>query len=92
MCPLRRLERPCGRCPDVSGTQRGDRRADSDEARTRPWGIAYADPLGAHDRLTDAIHGELERLRVLADEGTTSNARIDTAHRPLAADGEGPTE
>ncbi|WP_267161168.1 CbiX/SirB N-terminal domain-containing protein [Halovenus salina] len=55
-------------------------------------GIAYADPLGAHDRLTDAIHGELERLRVLADEGTTSNARIDTAHRPLAADGEGPTE
>lgn len=55
-------------------------------------GMAFADPLGAHDRLTDAIHSELERLRVLADESTPSETRVTADRRPLAADGEGPAK
>lgn len=56
-------------------------------------GIEYADPLGAHPRITRAIRAEVEKQRVLADEGDapapfeTSLAR---SRRPMATDGKGP--
>lgn len=54
-------------------------------------GIAYADPFGEHSRVTDAIHAEVERQRVFADDdGSTSfeNA-LARERRPVATDGEG---
>lgn len=55
-------------------------------------GVAYADPLGAHPRVTDAIHDRLETQRVLA-ESTPGPASFEAAlaetARPLATDGEG---
>lgn len=55
-------------------------------------GIEYADPLGTHPRVTDAIHDRLETQRVLA-ESTPSPASFEAAlagsARPLATDGDG---
>ena len=53
-------------------------------------GMAYADPLGTHPRITDAIRAELEQQRVLADSAVTTANPVDGA-RPVATDGEGPT-
>ena len=53
-------------------------------------GIAYADPIGDHPRLTDVIHGALEKRRVLAD-GEATAAGATTASDPVATDGDGRT-
>lgn len=53
-------------------------------------GIDYAEPLGAHDRITDALHAEIEKLRVLAaSDEPAPETSITSDYRPLAADGEG---
>ena len=53
-------------------------------------GIAYADPLGDHPGVTDAIHAELERQRVLAlgEESSFETPSVRN-RRPVATDGEG---
>jgi sirohydrochlorin ferrochelatase len=54
-------------------------------------GIAYADPLGEHPGITDAIHAELERQRVLAlGEESSFETPSTRNRRPVATDGEGP--
>ena len=54
-------------------------------------GIEYTAPLGEDRRVTDAIHAEVARQRVLADtpnhEGFTTSAAATP--RPVATDGEG---
>lgn len=53
-------------------------------------GIDYADPLGTHERITDALHAEVEKLRVLADRDEPApETSISAEQRPLAADGDG---
>ena len=53
-------------------------------------GVAYADPLCDHPRVTDAIQGEVERQRVLAlgDGASAFDAGVATRH-PIVGDGEG---
>ncbi|PSQ21144.1 cobalamin biosynthesis protein CbiX [Halobacteriales archaeon QS_9_67_17] len=53
-------------------------------------GIEYADPLGTHPRVTDAVHAEAAKGRVLADAGDPGafDPDVETAH-PVATDGEG---
>jgi sirohydrochlorin ferrochelatase len=53
-------------------------------------GIEYADPLGTHRRITDAIRAEVEHQRVLADSDAASPTVDAERHRPVATDGEGP--
>ncbi len=56
-------------------------------------GIEYADPFGTHDRITDAIHAEVEKQRVLADESERPSASFEASltrrRLPVATDGEG---
>lgn len=56
-------------------------------------GIEYADPLGDHVRITDAIHAELEKQRVLApgDGSPTTAFETELTHNrhSIATDGEG---
>jgi sirohydrochlorin ferrochelatase len=56
-------------------------------------GIEYADPLGAHPRITDAVHAEVEKQRALAVEDDASaasfEAQLTRTQRPVATDGEG---
>lgn len=55
-------------------------------------GIEYADPLGDHTRVTDAIHAEVEKQRVLASSGdgpTSFETQLTQNRRPVATDGEG---
>ncbi|MFD1589138.1 CbiX/SirB N-terminal domain-containing protein [Halorientalis brevis] len=56
-------------------------------------GIAYADPLGDHPLVTDAIQGELDRQRAFAAEESSGPASFEETlvqnHRSLATDGEG---
>jgi sirohydrochlorin ferrochelatase len=53
-------------------------------------GIEYAEPLGVHERITEALHAEIEKLRVLAaSDDPVPETKITRDHRPLAADGEG---
>lgn len=55
-------------------------------------GVAYADPVGTHPRVTDAIHAELEKQRVLAEHGdapASYEASLARDSRPVATDGEG---
>jgi len=55
-------------------------------------GLAYADPLGDHPRITDAIRAEIEKRRVLASGGGSPRsfeARLTQQARPVATDGEG---
>jgi sirohydrochlorin ferrochelatase len=58
-------------------------------------GIAYADPLGAHERVTDAVHAEVAKQRTLAVEGdaptASFEARLTATRRPVVTDGEGGT-
>jgi len=49
-------------------------------------GVAYADTLGTHPRVTDAIAGEVERQRALADRDGTTAAALPDADL-VAADG-----
>jgi sirohydrochlorin ferrochelatase len=56
-------------------------------------GIEYADPLGEHPRMTDAVHAEVEKQRALASDETAPagsfEARLTRTRRPVATDGEG---
>ncbi|NEU58226.1 CbiX/SirB N-terminal domain-containing protein [Halorussus sp. MSC15.2] len=54
-------------------------------------GVEYADPLGAHPRITRAIRAEVEKQRILAtDDGPASfEASLAQARRPVATDGHG---
>lgn len=56
-------------------------------------GVAYADPLGAHPLVTDAIESEIAARRVLADgdgqEPRTFEATLTARARAVVADGEG---
>lgn len=57
-------------------------------------GIEYAEPVGDHPLITDAVHAELAKQRVLADDAsasTTFEARLTRTRRPVATDGEGAT-
>lgn len=64
-----------------------------DELELARGGIEYADPLGAHPRITDAVHAEVEKQRALAgdDAALTASfeARLTRTRRPVATDGEG---
>lgn len=56
-------------------------------------GIEYADPFGEHPRITDAIHAEVEKQRVLARNGDSApvsfEAQLARNRHPVATDGEG---
>jgi sirohydrochlorin ferrochelatase len=56
-------------------------------------GIEYADPLGAHERVTDAVHAEVVKQRTLAARGgaemASFEARLTANRRPVVTDGEG---
>lgn len=55
-------------------------------------GLTYADPLGTHERVTDAIHDRVETQRVLAHSSVgpqSFEATLTGAARPIATDGEG---
>ncbi|MFT4922793.1 MAG: sirohydrochlorin ferrochelatase [Haloarculaceae archaeon] len=55
-------------------------------------GMAYADPLGTHPRVTDAIQDRLETQRVLAESTpnpASFEATLTQTARPLATDGKG---
>lgn len=54
-------------------------------------GIEYADPLGTHPRVTDAILGELQTQRALERDDTAQSfeATLTRSQRPMATDGEG---
>jgi sirohydrochlorin ferrochelatase len=58
-------------------------------------GIEYADPLGTHPRVTDAIRGEVQKQRALGTDETAApsfEATLTRTQRPMATDGEGTTE
>jgi len=56
-------------------------------------GIQYADPLGEHPRVTDAVHAEVEKQRTLAvddsDGAGSFEANLTRTNRPMATDGDG---
>lgn len=55
-------------------------------------GITYADPLGTHPGVTDAIQDRLETRRVLAESSpapASFEAALTETARPLATDGQG---
>ena len=54
-------------------------------------GMEYAAPLGEHPALTDAIHAEVEKERVLADSPTPTSFEqtLTVDAQPLATDGRG---
>jgi sirohydrochlorin ferrochelatase len=55
-------------------------------------GVAYADPLGTHPRVTDAVAAEVEKQRALtaaSDAPATFEATLTSTRTPLATDGEG---
>jgi sirohydrochlorin ferrochelatase len=62
-----------------------------DELELDRGNIAYADPLGSHPRVTDALCDEIDRQRALAlGEGVTAfEGALARAKRPVATDGEG---
>ncbi|WP_135306128.1 CbiX/SirB N-terminal domain-containing protein [Haloarcula amylovorans] len=64
-----------------------------DELELARGGIEYADPLGAHPRITDAVHSEVEKQRALAGDDAESaasfEAQLTRTQRPVATDGEG---
>ncbi|MFC7156915.1 CbiX/SirB N-terminal domain-containing protein [Halomarina halobia] len=76
---LTRTEATEGRIPDELELARG--------------GIEYADPFGEHPRITDAVHAEVERQRILTLDATPSatpfEARLSPTRRPAPTDGEG---
>lgn len=56
-------------------------------------GIRYADPLGTHELVTDALHAEFEKQRVLAEHADRAASVDEDAlvrdRRPIVTDGEG---
>jgi sirohydrochlorin ferrochelatase len=55
-------------------------------------GLGYADPLGTHPAVTDAIRDRLETRRVLAESGpepASFEAALAGTARPVATDGDG---
>jgi sirohydrochlorin ferrochelatase len=64
-----------------------------DELELARGGIEYADPLGAHPRITDAVHAEVAKQRALAGDDTESapsfEAKLTQTQRPVATDGDG---
>lgn len=56
-------------------------------------GVDYAEPLGDHPQMTDAIHAEVEKHRVLATVGDDASgsfeASLTRTRVPIATDGEG---
>jgi len=48
-------------------------------------GIAYADPLGDHERVTDVLQGEIEKRRTVGEAGDVTNTGV----QPVATDGNG---
>lgn len=63
------------------------------ELEVERGGIEYAEPLGEHPRVTDAIHAEVEKQRTLArgeaSPGASFEARLTRTGRPVATDGDG---
>ncbi|MFB6101508.1 MAG: CbiX/SirB N-terminal domain-containing protein [Haloplanus sp.] len=57
-------------------------------------GIEYADPLGTHPGVTDALEAEVARQRVLATDGmpATFESTLTRSRTPVATDGEGPAD
>lgn len=57
-------------------------------------GIEYADPLGDHPRVTDAVMAEVEKQRSLADDAESASfeAKLTDSQRPVATDGEGTSQ
>jgi sirohydrochlorin ferrochelatase len=57
-------------------------------------GVAYADPLGEHSLVTDAIEGEITRQRALANaedaRPTSFEDALVSGAKTVATDGEGP--
>lgn len=64
-----------------------------DELELGRSGVEYADPLGGHPRVTDAVHAEVEKQRALRSHTTTPAAsfegRLTRTQYPLATDGDG---
>lgn len=64
-----------------------------DELELARGGIEYADPLGEHPRITDAVHAEVEKQRALTSDHTASpasfEAQLTRTRRPVATDGNG---
>ncbi|MDY6818479.1 MAG: CbiX/SirB N-terminal domain-containing protein [Halobacteriales archaeon] len=56
-------------------------------------GIEYADPLGKHPRITDAVHAEVAKQRALAGDSAAPaapfEAQLTRTQQPIATDGEG---
>jgi sirohydrochlorin ferrochelatase len=54
-------------------------------------GISYAEPLGEHSRVTDAIESTVDSKRVLvtADDASTFEDSLLEAQHPVATDGDG---
>lgn len=52
-------------------------------------GMRYADPLGAHQQLTSAIHAEIEKQRVLRSAGTGTSIRDGADTQRILTDGGG---
>lgn len=63
-----------------------------DELDLARGGIEYADPLGTHPRITDAVYAEVAKQRALAGDDVSAasfEARLTRTRRPVATDGEG---
>ncbi|WP_435101238.1 CbiX/SirB N-terminal domain-containing protein [Halarchaeum sp. P4] len=75
----------------VTRTEATERRI-PDELDLGRGGIEYADPLGTHPRVTDAVHAEVEKQRALAGGAASSasfEAQLTRTQRPVATDGDG---
>lgn len=64
-----------------------------DELELGRGSIEYADPYGAHARITDAVQAEVEKQRALVLDDTSQAAsfegQLTETRRPVATDGEG---
>lgn len=73
----------------VTRTEATERRIPEEPRRK---GIKYAEPLGTHPRLTDAIHAEVAKQRTLTVDDAVSaalfEARLTQVQCPSAKDGE----
>jgi len=76
----------------LSRTEATERRIPAELELDR-GGIEYADPLGEHPRITDAVHAEVAKQRALAPVDAATDASFETrltrSRRPVATDGEG---
>lgn len=76
----------------VTRTEATERRV-PEELELDRGGIEYADPLGDHPRMTDAIYAEFQKQRALVERDAsgpaTFEARLAQSSHPVATDGEG---